>query len=648
MDTQHLTPSQIEKKSFEIISETLSGMDIMINGQEYMPGRSDDPYEEVMLSVIKRCIHTTADFDYAKNMYFSEGSIERFSELIRSGATIVTDTNMALSGINRKTATRFGCKLYCFMADEDVAIEAGERKITRATVSMERAMKLEGPVIFVIGNAPTALMTLKELYDRRDYIPAFVVGMPVGFVNVVSAKEMIMQTDIPYIIGSGRKGGSNVAAAVVNAILYSMSDKAENACISSGEGRENRILSEETGGASVNKGFTTGSCAAAAAKAAAFMLLDGRKTDKISIDTPSGVRYETELTDVMLTCDDGTENTPRADQKVVSASCAVRKPECDDPDVTAGMLIYAKAEYANDDSGRECHALNRERLYNAGSDDLRVIIEGGKGIGKLTKPGLDREVGEYAINSVPRRMITSEVLAVMEEYDYQGALRIEISAPEGEKIAEKTFNHSFGIEGGISIIGTSGLVEPMSTTALIDTIHVSLRQQKAMGSDVVVVSPGNYGLDYLVSEYGYDPDRIVKCSNFIGETIDLAVKSGFSGMLLTGHIGKLVKVSGGIMNTHSSEADCRMELLASAAAKCGADTELIGKILDCASTEEACGYVIDAGMKEGCFDYLIRKIQSNLIKRSKCMEIGCIIYSTRYGQLGMTDNAASLMERAGK
>lgn len=372
-------------------------------------------------------------------------------------------------------------------------------------------------------------------------------------------------------------------------------------------------------GASV--GFTTGSCAAAAAKAATLMLFEGTLVGSVCIMTPSGREYPAEVSDVMLT----------GDRPLKKASCAVKKPESDDPDVTAGMLIYAQAGFEDKDNSYVNHS-------------RQVIIEGGRGIGKVTKPGLDQPVGEYAINSVPRAMIEQEVLGVMEEYEYDGTIRIVISAPEGENIAAKTFNPRLGIEGGISIIGTSGLVEPMSTKALIDTIAVELRQQMAMKTPVAVVSPGNYGFDFMRQTYGYDLEKAVKCSNYIGEAIDIARNLGFSKMLLVGHMGKLVKLAGGIMNTHSREADCRMELMAASAVRAGASQKALEHILDSVSTEEAYGYMMDEHIEKECSKYLMEKIAYHLKKRSDTMEIGCMVYSSRYGLIGATDNAAGMLE----
>ncbi len=208
MEIEYVLPTEIEKRSFEIIGKELQDMGITLDKEQ-------EP-------ITKRVIHTSADFDYANTMRYSDGAIEKAKELIRNGAHIVTDTNMALSGINEKRLAEYGGQVHCFMADEDVAKEAKERQVTRATVSMERAASLNVPVIFAIGNAPTALISLYEQMTEGKFTPEFVIGVPVGFVNVVAAKELFLNSDVPYIINEGRKGGSNIAAAIVNAILYNL------------------------------------------------------------------------------------------------------------------------------------------------------------------------------------------------------------------------------------------------------------------------------------------------------------------------------------------------------------------------------------------------------------------------------------------
>jgi len=199
-----MRPEEIEKLSFEIITEELGDVQL--------------PYD--VADVIKRVIHTTADFDYVENLCFSENAVQLAREAIKRGASIVTDTNMARAGVNAKALSKFGGKVYCFMADEDVAARAREAGSTRAAVCMEKAAKLGEPLIFAIGNAPTALMTLSGLIKNGALEPKLIIGAPVGFVNVVQSKELIMEAGVPYIVARGRKGGSNVAAAICNAILY--------------------------------------------------------------------------------------------------------------------------------------------------------------------------------------------------------------------------------------------------------------------------------------------------------------------------------------------------------------------------------------------------------------------------------------------
>ena len=208
MGFKEILPSEIEKESFRIIRKELSEA-----GKE-IPA-------EVEPTVV-RVIHTTADFEYADTLEFSEGVIGKTREAIRRGAHIVTDTNMALSGINRKTLSKYGGELHCFMADEEVAKEAKERGVTRAYVSMEKASEIDAPLIFAIGNAPTALASLHRLWQEKGFKPELIIAVPVGFVNVVEGKELIRSMDIPYIINEGRKGGSGVAAAICNSILYNM------------------------------------------------------------------------------------------------------------------------------------------------------------------------------------------------------------------------------------------------------------------------------------------------------------------------------------------------------------------------------------------------------------------------------------------
>lgn len=361
-------------------------------------------------------------------------------------------------------------------------------------------------------------------------------------------------------------------------------------------------------------GFTTGSCAAAASKAAAFMLLTGKIKTQITITTPKGIDFHAKIVDIN-----------RSERKV---SCAVIKDGGDDPDITTGAHVVSTVRFA-------------------GGNCAKIIIKGGRGVGKVTKPGLDQKVGNAAINHVPREMIEKEVFEVCNICDYNGSLEVEISVPEGEELSQKTFNPRLGIVGGISILGTSGIVEPMSSQALKDTILIELRQQKELGSKVAVVAPGNYGLDFMKNEFDFDLDKAVKCSNFIGETVDMVIQVGFEKMLLTGHIGKLIKLSGGIMNTHSHEADCRMELLAAAAIKSGCSAETARSILDCVSTEEGIRKIKEGdeqNLSQKTMDYIMERILFYLNKRAAGkLEIACIIFCNEFGLLTKSANAEKML-----
>lgn len=360
-------------------------------------------------------------------------------------------------------------------------------------------------------------------------------------------------------------------------------------------------------------GFTTGSCAAAAAKAAAYMLLTGRRKTEITIETPKGIPYTARLADIR-----------RGEQEV---SCAVEKDGGDDPDITTGAWIYAKVSYGG--------------FWDGAGKGQRIEICGGEGVGRVTKPGLDQPVGSAAINRVPREMIEKEVLQVCRLTDYRGSLRVEISVPDGEKLAGQTHNPRLGIVGGISILGTSGIVEPMSSQAILDTIRAELNQRRAQGFDYVAVSPGNYGLDFMKRTYRYDLDRSVKCSNFIGDTVDMAAETGFRRMLLTGHVGKLIKVAGGIMNTHSREADCRMELLAAFSVRARVEPEEIRRILDCVTTEEAVHILAKSGKLRPVMETAAERVCYYLEKRAKGkLQIDCILYTNELGELAKSKGAA--------
>ncbi|MBE5871295.1 MAG: cobalamin biosynthesis protein CbiD [Lachnospiraceae bacterium] len=369
----------------------------------------------------------------------------------------------------------------------------------------------------------------------------------------------------------------------------------------------------------LRKGFTTGTCATAAAKAAAYMLLTQKQCAEVSLKTPAH-------TDLTLSVEDiSIEET--------TVSCAVRKDSGDDPDITNGIRIFAKVGF-----GKETGVSHDQYVKE------NVLIDGGIGIGRVTKEGLNQPVGAAAINEVPRRMIREAVGEVMEEMGFRGILNVLIFAPEGEEIARKTFNPRLGIEGGISILGTTGIVEPMSEQALVDTIETELRVRKAEGKKFLIITPGNYGHRYATELLHLPGQADVSCSNYIGQTFDLAVAMGFEQILLVGNIGKLVKLAGGIFQTHSKVADCRMELIALYAAFNGADRKLLGELMDCVMTDAALDLLETHDLLEPVLEQLLKAIDEKVHHRVGAgVRAGVILFSEKRGFLGQTKDAQELL-----
>ena len=363
-------------------------------------------------------------------------------------------------------------------------------------------------------------------------------------------------------------------------------------------------------GKNLRCGYTTGSCATAAAKAAATMLLTGERVATVRIDTPKGVVLELEPLEVEL-----------AEQYV---SCAIRKDSGDDPDDTNGVLVFAKVE----------------KVAEPG-----VHIEGGVGVGRDTKPGLACAVGGPAINPTPRRMITAEVGSVMEQAGYSEGLLVTISIPEGVEIAKKTFNPRLGIIGGLSVLGTSGIVEPMSEKALIETMYVEMRAQKARGNKHLLVFFGNYGEDFTRDVMQLDLEGAVTCSNFVGELLDYAVFLGFETLLLIGHSGKLVKLAQGVMNTHSKYADCRTELFALEAMFHGASIEVGQEIYHCLTTDEVTKILKREQIFEPVMDKVTERIDFYMQHRVHGkIKTAAFMFSNVYGILGKTKAADELIQ----
>ena len=465
-------------------------------------------------------------------------------------------------------------------------------------------------------------------------------------------------------------------------------------------------------------GYTTGSCATAASMAAASMLLGRKLCKEVQLTTPRGIKLllETEF--------------PKLEEN--AASCAVRKFGGDDPDATDGLLIFARAERVNCDSmpekmaasgkdgstekketgmitdgsseepqkkeaaqSMESGAIDSQTDGNEIPDAQRkdnlcaeVEIDGGKGVGRVTKPGLEQPVGAAAINRVPRQMIREGVQSVCAQYGYHGKIRIIISVQGGEEVGKRTFNPHLGIEGGISILGTSGIVVPMSEQALIESIRIEMRQKVKSGETYLLITPGNYGADFLKKEWAQadnakrlaegsekeaDDDRekisentseerdivkflsrmeylrpedSMKCSNYVGETLDMAVELGVKGILFVSHIGKFVKVSGGIMNTHSAHADCRAELMAAQAVRAGADLETAQQLLASNTTDEALEILQPTGLLKKTMEIMIGRIEKHLQKH--CigqLQTEVVLFSNQFGYLGRSKGADELLEK---
>lgn len=351
-------------------------------------------------------------------------------------------------------------------------------------------------------------------------------------------------------------------------------------------------------------GYTTGSCAAAAAKAASYMLLKEETIAYVSLMTPKGIKLHLEVLDIK--------------KEVDSVVCAIQKDAGDDPDVTDKLRIYAKVS---------------KRIQKG------IEIIGGKGVGVVTKPGLEQPVGSAAINKVPRQMIGQELEQACKDAGYEGGLLVEISVPKGVETAEKTFNPRLGILGGISILGTTGIVEPMSESALLASIRVELKQQVQTGHKSLVITPGNYGREFLKENFPFDLEHAIKCSNFVGDTIDMAVELGVKNLLFVAHIGKFIKVAGGIMNTHSRNADARMEILCANAAVAGAANSVLEQVMQAVITEEGLRLLKDSGDLAKTMELIVKKVQYYLEKRSygKC-NIAVVLFSNEQGELGRTGN----------
>ena len=361
-------------------------------------------------------------------------------------------------------------------------------------------------------------------------------------------------------------------------------------------------------------GYTTGTCAAAASKAATAMLFSKEIMSSVSITTPN----QTDLVIDVL--------NPQFTENV--ASCSIEKDSGDDPDITNGILVSSKVTLC--------------------PDSTDIVIEGGKGVGKVTKPGLDQAVGMSAINSVPRKMIKDSLNELAKEYNYTGGFHVVISVPKGEEIAKKTFNPELGIVDGISILGTTGIVEPMSAKALADSLRLEISVISAEGNESILIFLGNFGKKFTEEDLNLLTKPGVMCSNLIDVALDSSVEYGFKNILLIGHIGKFVKLGIGMFNTHSHNGDGRIETLLSCALEAGANLEILREIQKCVTTNAVLDILYENGLLDSTMEILNGRIQHNIDRRIPSdINIGFICFTNTgeySGVLFESENVNELKE----
>ena len=500
------------------------------------------------------------------------------------------------------------------LADRDFnCISDGQRQrvlLARAICQQPQVLLLDEPTSFLDIKGKIELLTILQKLAHED-----------GLAVIVSLHELDMAQKVSDAVVcvfpdhvSGVLTADEAFAPENIRALYRLSEEQYTALFGAAKPDKPKFEHYVRSGQKLLRcGYTTGTCAALGAAGAARLLFTGRTPDSVVLRTPKGLVVEVAPLFCRLTA--------------AGAECAIEKDGGDDVDVTTGLAIVATVELRPE------------------SPDIR--IDGGVGVGRVTKPGLDQPVGAAAINHVPRQMIAEALRREAEAACYSGGFAVTISIPEGEAVAKRTFNPHIGVTGGLSILGTSGIVEPMSQQAILDTIQLEINQAalRAGNPKRLILAPGNYGLDYLHETY---PDfaviPVVKTSNFIGDTLDMAASAGFEEVLLVGHVGKLVKVAGGIMNTHSHTADCRTELFCTHAALCGAGRDTCAALYDAATTD-ACLDILDAaGLRAPVLESLLQAIQLHLDRRAAdAFRVGAVLFSNQHGPLGLTPTAKELL-----
>ena len=504
------------------------------------------------------------------------------------------------------------------LADRDFnCISDGQRQrvlLARAICQQPKVLLLDEPTSFLDIKGKIELLTILQKLAHEQ-----------GLAVIVSLHELDMAQKIadavvcvfPDHVSGVLTPDAAFAPDNIRA-LYALSDEQYTALF--GQAKPQKPTFEHyvrSGQKLLRCGYTTGTCAALGAAGAARLLLTGHAPETVALRTPKGIVVAV----APLFC-------RRTD---TGAECAIEKDGGDDVDVTTGLPVIATVELL------------------PGCTDIR--IDGGRGVGRVTKPGLDQPVGAAAINHVPRQMIAEALRREAEAACYTGGFAVTISIQNGEEVARRTFNPHIGVEGGLSVLGTSGIVEPMSQQAILDTIQLemnqaALRAKNAPGPRRLVLAPGNYGLDYLASALPqFERFPVVKTSNFIGDTLDMAATAKFEEVLLVGHVGKLCKLAAGVMNTHSHTADGRAEVFCAHAALCGAAHEVCAALMDAATTD-ACLDILDgAQLRAPVLESILAAIQMHLDRRAGgAFRVGAVLFSNQHGPLGETKTAKELMQ----
>ena len=502
------------------------------------------------------------------------------------------------------------------LADRDFnCVSDGQRQrilLARAVCQQPQVLLLDEPTSFLDIKGKIELLTILQKLAHEQQLAVIVTLHELDMAQKIADAVVCVS---PHGVSAPMPPAQAFARENIKA-LYGLTEEQYSAVFDPSRPEKPQFEHYVRSGQKLLRcGYTTGTCAALGAAGAARLLLTGKAPESVGLRTPKGIVVEV----APIYCR----------KTAAGAQCAIRKDGGDDVDVTIGLPVIADITLLPDAPGQ-------------------VTIDGGPGVGRVTKPGLDQPVGQAAINHVPRRMITDALHAEAEAAGYDGGFDVMISIEGGEEAAKRTFNPHIGVEGGLSVLGTSGIVEPMSQQAILDTVQLEIHQAalREQSPKRLILAPGNYGLDYLAQnlpEYSSIP--VVKCSNFMGDALDMAAAEQFAEVLLVGHIGKLVKLAGGIMNTHSRMADCRTELFCTHAALCGASQATCRALMDAATTD-ACLDILDAeNLREPVLESLLQAIQLHLDRRAAgAFRVGAVLFSNQAGPLGQTETAAQLLQ----